>query len=1126
MGKDIDDFDLPILNIDANLESRVVRELQKEYFIVVEDEHLVAYNSFNSDQRDVYDEILKHVDNDIVTPPFWKYRSESYTNTFSDAGPSNVAGSPTYGKSSFIDASQLLDDPDMLELEDITYSDDEDDVGAEADFNNLEISITEEGIDYEEVFAPVARIEAIRLFLAYASFMGFMVYQMDVKSAFLYGTIEEEVYVCQPLGFEDPDHSDKVYKVVKALYGLHQAPRAWYETLANYLLENSFQRGKIDQTLFIKRQKGDILLVQIYQKKDGIFISQDKYVAKILRKFGLQEGKSASTPIDTDKPLLKGPDGKDVDVHTYSDSPLLRVNTPRCDKDRLELMELTVFLLPKVEKVRIGVNVVDLQVFAVKHMLLQLVQKLMFFSLTNWCYSISVVRLSSKGFSGVKTPLFESMLVEQQVAEEGDADENNETVNAGDAAEGDVSAAHGEVKKLERKNKVRKLKFKRLQRVRTSQRVETSNETVLDDVSNQGRMIVEMDQDDVVVMEDDKEKDREVVDAIKDIEEAKEGETEPAEVQKVVDVVTTAKLITEVVTAASETITAASTIITTAEAQVLAVTLTVTPVRVAAAPSRRRKGVVITDPKEESTTSIIIPAETKSKDKGKGILVEEPKPLTKKQQIKQDEQYARELQAELNKNIDWDEAIDHMKHKAKEDPAVKRYQMDYFKGMSYDDIRLIFETKFNLNVAFLLKIKEQIEEYENRALQKINETLAERAAKRRKLDEEVEELKRHLYIVPNEDDDVYTEATPLARKVPVVDYQIIEINSKPYYKIIRADDTYQLYLILLVERKYSLTLFTLNQMLNAVRLKVKEEIKVKIADEKCCCWNKIKEMTKVRTSQETLRKQFEQESKRLFGQGEAANTNNTNKLNTISSPVNTVSSPVKVVSSSFTTMDPGRERTQRNEFESMFGQDKDANGNRMFTPISTTGSTYVYHGGSIPVNAATLLNADLPTDPLMPYLEDTRIFSGAYDDKVEGVEVDFNNLEHTTVLSPILITRIHKNHPKEQIIGDPLSALQTRRMTKTSQEHAMIEAIRLFLAYASFMRFIVYQMDVKSAFLSSVKIFSSGITLYQQWELVFISSGKLLWNGNSSLPVGMPCAFYSQQSSPKLDAPTAIKFPE
>ncbi|GKA65201.1 putative ribonuclease H-like domain-containing protein [Tanacetum coccineum] len=133
----------------------------------------------------------------------------------------------------------------------------------------------EEGIDYDEVFAPVARIKAIRLFLAYASFKDFVVYQMDVKSAFLYGKIEEEVYVCQPLGFEDPDFPDKVYKVEKALYGLHQAPKAWYETLSTYLLDNGFQRGKIDKTLFIRRDKGDILLVQVYVD-DIIFGSTKK----------------------------------------------------------------------------------------------------------------------------------------------------------------------------------------------------------------------------------------------------------------------------------------------------------------------------------------------------------------------------------------------------------------------------------------------------------------------------------------------------------------------------------------------------------------------------------------------------------------------------------------------------------------------------------------------------------------------------------------------------------------------------------------------------------------------------------------------------------------------------------
>nr|GFA77113.1 hypothetical protein [Tanacetum cinerariifolium] len=240
--------------------------------------------------------------------------------------------------------------------------------------------------------------------------------------------------------------------------------------------------------------------------------------------------------------------------------------------------------------------------------------------------------------------------------------------------------------------------------------------------------------------------------------------------------------------------------------------------RYATASTKRRKGVVIRDPKEESTT--IIPADTKSKDKGKGIMVEEPKPLKKKQQVKIDEEYARKLHEELNKDIDWNVAIDHVKQKAKEDPCVQRYQVmkkrpqtkaqarknmimylknvagfrsDYFKGMSYDDIRPIFEAKFNSNIEFLLKIKEQLEEEENRAIQSINETPAQKAAKRRKLNEEVKDLKKHLEIVPNEDDDVYIEATPLIRKVPVMDYKITHLNNKPHYKIIRADGTHQMY---------------------------------------------------------------------------------------------------------------------------------------------------------------------------------------------------------------------------------------------------------------------------------------------------------------------------------------------
>nr|GFC64391.1 hypothetical protein [Tanacetum cinerariifolium] len=130
---------------------------------------------------------------------------------------------------------------------------------------------------------------------------------------------------------------------------------------------------------------------------------------------------------------------------------------------------------------------------------------------------------------------------------------------------------------------------------------------------------------------------------------------------------------------------------------------------------------------------------------------------------------------------------------------VAGFKMDYFKGMTYDDIRLIFKKHFDSNVAFLQKTKEQMDEEDSRALKRLNESKKEKAAKKQKLDEEVEKLKRHLQIVPNEDDDVYTEATPLTRKVPVVDYEIYNKNNKPYFKIKRADVLLALELMLLVK---------------------------------------------------------------------------------------------------------------------------------------------------------------------------------------------------------------------------------------------------------------------------------------------------------------------------------------
>nr|GEV81284.1 putative ribonuclease H-like domain-containing protein [Tanacetum cinerariifolium] len=340
-------------------------------------ESFIRYRDLSAKFEDFFDNSINEVNAAGTLVPTVGQISPNNINTFSAAGPSNAAASPTHRKSSCIDASQLPDDPDMPELEDITYSDDEDNVGAEADFNNLEISITVSPIPATRVYKDHHMFNDDFHTCMFSCFLSHeepkRVHQAPKDQSWIEAMQEEllqfkmqKVWVLvdlpygkRAIGFEDPDHLDKVYKVVKALYGLHQAPRALYETLANYLLENGFQKGKINQTLFIKRQKGDILLVQIYvndiifgltnknlcrsfkklmkdkfqmssigeltfflglqvkQEKDGIFISLDKYVVEILRKFRLTDGKPASTPIDTERPLLKDPDGEDVDVYTY-----------------------------------------------------------------------------------------------------------------------------------------------------------------------------------------------------------------------------------------------------------------------------------------------------------------------------------------------------------------------------------------------------------------------------------------------------------------------------------------------------------------------------------------------------------------------------------------------------------------------------------------------------------------------------------------------------------------------------------------------------------------------------------------------------------------------------------------
>nr|GEY75868.1 reverse transcriptase domain-containing protein [Tanacetum cinerariifolium] len=462
------------------------------------------------------------------------------------------------------------------------------------------------------------------------------------------------------------------------------------------------------------------------------------------------------------------------------------------------------------------------------------------------------MRWVGKGFSGVETPLFEGMLAASQHAEEGITEEQVQADDAvATAVHENVAEDHLEndnvaqkleiiklkarVKRLEKANQVKSYKLKGLRKVGTSQRIESSDD--MEDVFNQGRVInkdegIELVKD-VDIAEtkgrhaaEQAEKQAEIYNLDLDHpSKVLSMQEDDSKVQEVVEVVTTAKLITNVVTAATFQVSAANATIPATKPSIPAAAPTVV-----AAYTRSRKGVIIRDPEEESSSKT--PAETHGlKDKGKGILIESPKPMKKNDQIELDAEYARKLHEkinkdveEINKDIDWDAVIDYVKQKSMGNQYIKRYygmkkkpqtegearknmmsylkntagyKMDFFKGMLYDKIRPIFQARFDANMRFLFKTKEEIEEEDQEIIKSINETPTQKAAKRKKLNKEAQkakDLKKHLEIVNDEDDDVFIESTPLGRKVPVVDYQIVMINNKPRYKIIKVDETHQLYI--------------------------------------------------------------------------------------------------------------------------------------------------------------------------------------------------------------------------------------------------------------------------------------------------------------------------------------------
>ncbi|GJV44341.1 putative nucleotidyltransferase, ribonuclease H [Tanacetum coccineum] len=203
------------------------------------------------------------------------------------------------------------------------------------EFERLEVRLVargyhqEEGTDFEESFTPVARLEAIRIFIAYAAHKNITVYQMDVKTTFLNGILREEVYVSQPDGFIDQDNPNHVYKLKKALYGLKQAPRAWYDLLSSFLLSQKFSKGTVDLTLFTRKEGKEILLmsmmgkmsfflrIQISQSSRGIFLNQSKYALEIIKKYGMETSDLVDTPMVEKSKLDEDPQGKAVDPTRY-----------------------------------------------------------------------------------------------------------------------------------------------------------------------------------------------------------------------------------------------------------------------------------------------------------------------------------------------------------------------------------------------------------------------------------------------------------------------------------------------------------------------------------------------------------------------------------------------------------------------------------------------------------------------------------------------------------------------------------------------------------------------------------------------------------------------------------------
>nr|GEX63085.1 ribonuclease H-like domain-containing protein [Tanacetum cinerariifolium] len=581
-------------------------------FDVKEPKSEVHVSPSSSDKTKKHDDKTKREAKERVFTPVTAVEpnSTNSTNSFNAAGPFNNVVSATFeiGRiSSFVDPSPYPDDPNMSDLEDITYSDDEEDVGADADFLNLEISITVSLIlttkvhkDYHvtQIIGDLSSAPQTRSMTKIVKDQGRLTQIND-----------EDFHTCMFACFLSQEEPKRVY-VDDIIFGSTNKEMC---KAFEKLMKDKFQMSSMGELTFF-------LGLQVKQKVDGIFISQDKYVAEILRKFGLIDGKSASTPIDIEKPLLR---------------IMMDVEDAVEDEDNAN-------------------------------------------------------EVSAKHTPPSPTPTCATLT--KKVA-------NLEQDKIAKAIE--ITKLKQMVRRLERKRQFQSLGLKRLRKVGTTQLVESSADTIIDDqedASKQGE-IAELDADEDVTLKDVDAKVTMDADVQGRFPES-QAKAEPAEVEEVIKVVTAVKLMTEVVTIAPTTITTAQ-----------------VP---KASASRRRRGVVIQDPEEIATASVIVHSEKK--------------PVT-------------EVRARKNMMV-------YLKN-------MVGFKMDFFRGMTYTDIRPILEKHYNSIQDFLEKGEEEITKQEEGSKRK-DVSPEQRAAKKQRIDIEEEELKIHLQIVVNDDDDVFTKATPLA----------------------------------------------------------------------------------------------------------------------------------------------------------------------------------------------------------------------------------------------------------------------------------------------------------------------------------------------------------------------------